>query len=83
LRKPLQLRASSMSLGYHLSIPPNYKQWLDQLLRTDQNRKTLATTEKIEIDGLLRLQAKHQFKNDSNLLNKALSEVRYTCFRQN
>jgi hypothetical protein len=31
----------------------------------------------------LRLQAKHQFKNDSNLLNKALAEVRYTCLRQN
>jgi hypothetical protein len=45
-----------------LSMPPNHKQWLDQLLRTNQNRKTLATTEKIEIDGLLRLQANHQFK---------------------
>jgi hypothetical protein len=61
-----------------LSTPPNYKQWLVQLLETNQNKKALATTEKLEIDGLLRRQADQQFKNDGNLLKRAHAEVRCT-----
>ena len=58
-----------------LSTPPSYRNWLNKLLDTHQNRKTLVTTEKLEIDGLLRRQADHQFKNDSGLLKRALAET--------
>jgi hypothetical protein len=63
-----------------LSTPPNYRNWLNKLLDTHQNRKTLVTTEKLEIDGLLRRQADQQFKNDSGLLKRALAEVRSQDF---
>jgi hypothetical protein len=63
-----------------LSTPSNYKQWLNELYKTSPNKKTFASAEKIEIDGLLRLQANRQFKNDSSSLNKALAEVRNPIF---
>jgi hypothetical protein len=58
-----------------LTTPPNYGHWLNRLLDTPQNRKFLKTSEKSHVDELLRLEADRQFRNDSNLLGKALAEV--------
>jgi hypothetical protein len=56
-----------------LTTPPNYRNWLDTLLKTPQNRKVLKTSEKSHVDELLRLEAGRQFRNDSNLLGQALT----------
>jgi hypothetical protein len=72
----LKIVAQAASNTHFVNIPrlstlPNYKQWLNELYKTNPNKKTFASTEKIEIDGLLRLQANRQFKNDSSSLDKA------------
>jgi hypothetical protein len=58
-----------------LTTPPNYHNWLETLLETPLNRKTFMFAEKTEVDDLLRVHAGQQFKNDNNLLNKALAQV--------
>jgi hypothetical protein len=61
-----------------LRTPMSYTVWLTRLLNTPRNLKTAARCVKSDIDELYHQQASKQFKNQSELLKKALAEVSIT-----
>lgn len=58
-----------------LTLPFHWKKYLKHLLDTHQNRKAFDRCGHADIQELLRQQANEQFKNDSELLKRALAEV--------
>lgn len=58
-----------------LETPPRYDRWLRRLLVTPQNKKTVETCQKADVDHLFREQASQQFKDESELLKRAFAEV--------
>jgi len=52
--------------------------FLAELLSTPQNRKAFTRCEHADVVELLRKKANEQFKNDSELLKRALAGVRVT-----
>jgi hypothetical protein len=61
-----------------LGLPVNYAAWLARLLRIPQNQRTAARCVKSDIDELLHQKTSKQFKNNNELLKKALAEVNAT-----
>jgi hypothetical protein len=61
-----------------LGTPVNYAAWLTCLLNTPRNQHAAKRSMKSDIDELLHRQAGKQFKNNNELLQKALTEVNTT-----
>jgi hypothetical protein len=60
-----------------LGTPVNYTSWLTRLLNTSYNQRAAKRCVKSDIDELSHEQARKQFKNQNELLQKALAEVNF------
>jgi hypothetical protein len=81
LKAGLKAVGQAISKPQFINIPPlgtpvNYTAWLTCLLKTPRNQNAAKRSMKSDIDELLHQQAGKQFKNNNELLQKALAEVK-------